>query len=533
MSKATYTPYSSSTMIAHVGQPSGSSKLCLSCHDGTVALGQINNPFTTIPLQNSVTTMPLGPNNFGTDLTTHHPISFTYDAALAAADGNLNVPASLTNHVRLDNNSQVQCTSCHDPHNDQYGNFLVVADDGSTLCLACHTILPWQNSVHALKTILPISTAAPVPVSKSANPASGPARLAPKTKPVVQGCQSCHTSHGAGTGARLLNGASEEQTCFVCHSSRTGAKDIASEFNKFSAHPVLDTARFHDSKEDPVNPPHRHVACSDCHNSHAATAVLAGRSGNLSLSGALAGLTGINSAGGLVRPLKREYELCLRCHSDNAQRGPSSVTRQYVETNTRLQFSPTSRSYHPVIAAGRNPTVPSLIPPWTSSSLMTCSDCHNNDQGPAAGGGGPRGPHGSVYSPLLERNLTTVDFQAENIQSYALCYKCHNRDSILSDQSFNATGSQGQPAGHQFHIVDQKTACSTCHSSHGVQSVSHLINFNTSYVTPASNGQLNYISRGNGSGTCTLMCHGKDHVAVSYPLAPLLPKAGASRAKPH
>src|SRR4051794_13053211 len=41
LSSATYTPYSSSTIRATVGQPSGASKLCLSCHDGTVALGMV------------------------------------------------------------------------------------------------------------------------------------------------------------------------------------------------------------------------------------------------------------------------------------------------------------------------------------------------------------------------------------------------------------------------------------------------------------------------------------------------------------
>src|ERR1041385_334859 len=42
-SAATYTPYSSSTLKAAVGQPTGASKLCLSCHDGTVALGLVNS----------------------------------------------------------------------------------------------------------------------------------------------------------------------------------------------------------------------------------------------------------------------------------------------------------------------------------------------------------------------------------------------------------------------------------------------------------------------------------------------------------
>ncbi len=42
-SNAKYIPYSSSTMIAKVGQPNGASILCLGCHDGTVALGMVSS----------------------------------------------------------------------------------------------------------------------------------------------------------------------------------------------------------------------------------------------------------------------------------------------------------------------------------------------------------------------------------------------------------------------------------------------------------------------------------------------------------
>jgi len=38
LSTAVYKIYESSSLKAKVGQPTGSSKLCLSCHDGTVAL---------------------------------------------------------------------------------------------------------------------------------------------------------------------------------------------------------------------------------------------------------------------------------------------------------------------------------------------------------------------------------------------------------------------------------------------------------------------------------------------------------------
>ena len=64
---------------------------------------------------------------------------------------------------------------------------------------------------------------------------------------------------------------------------------------------------------------------------------------------------------------------------------------------------------------------------------------------------------------------------------------------------------QGQSRGHRFHIVDQRTACTTCHDSHGVATLRNLINFNTDYVTPsASLGTINYTSTGNSSGVCTL-----------------------------
>ena len=160
--------------------------------------------------------------------------------------------------------------------------------------------------------------------------------------------------------------------------------------------------------------------------------------------------------------------------------------------------------------------MPSLILPWRTNSRMLCTDCHNNDQGPNAGGSGPNGPHGSAYSSLLERQLQTVDFQAETAMNYALCYKCHDRGSILADQSFVASNSKGQPRGHRFHIVDQHTACTTCHDPHGVATAKHLINFNTAYVLPSASGRLDYTSGLPGSGNCTLTCHGKDHAATPY-----------------
>src|SRR5436853_7285996 len=145
LSEATYTPYNSSTIKAAVGQPTGASKLCLSCHDGTVALGMVNSRSTPIQMRNGVATLPAGSARIGTDLSDDHPVSFTYDSALVTANGQLRDPSSLNQKVRLDHNNQMQCTSCHDPHNNEFGKFLVKNNYASGLCVECHTMNSWQT----------------------------------------------------------------------------------------------------------------------------------------------------------------------------------------------------------------------------------------------------------------------------------------------------------------------------------------------------------------------------------------------------
>src|SRR5581483_9911945 len=142
-----------STTKATIGQPTGSSALCLSCHDGTIALGLVHNRPTEIQMENGVTKLT-GHANLGTDLSDDHPISFTYDTSLVTANGQLKDPSSLTGKVKLDHNKQLQCTSCHDPHDDQFGKFLVQNNYGSALCTSCHDITSWSQSSHNTSTAL-------------------------------------------------------------------------------------------------------------------------------------------------------------------------------------------------------------------------------------------------------------------------------------------------------------------------------------------------------------------------------------------
>lgn len=495
MSATVYTPYSSSTMRATVGQPTGASKLCLSCHDGTIALGMVGSRPEVIPMRNGANTMPAGPSNFGTDLSGHHPVSFTYDSALATLQGELRDPNTLRQEVRLDKNSEVQCTSCHDPHNNQFGEFLVLDNTASTLCLQCHLLQKWYNSAHAT------SKATWNGAGRNPWPHTSGKTVA------ANGCENCHAPHAAGTKSHLLNFAKAEDNCLICHSGSVAAKNVAGEFNKASSHGATSFAALHDSTLGPMKAIDQRVSCVDCHSPHGTTTAAANAA---EVSGATADVPGVNAAGANIKNAAHEYEVCFRCHASSTAVANTKIGRQFNQANTRLQFNPANASYHPVIAAAKSVRVPSLLSTWTAPQVR-CTDCHNNDQGPGVKGPGPNGPHGSRYFPLLERNLAQVDFQPESANTYALCYKCHSRSSILADESFKATDSQGQPHGHRFHIVDQRAACTTCHDSHGVQQNKNLINFNTAYVTPSARGQLQYVSLGGGNAACLLTCHGKNH----------------------
>src|ERR1043166_1614186 len=327
-----YVIYSSPTLKATVGQPDGSSRLCLSCHDGTVALGMVSSRTTTIEMQSGITALPTGPSNLGTDLSGDHPISFVYDQNLATLDTHLRDPLTLDRKLKLDHLQKVQCVTCHDPHDDQFGKFLVMDNTASTLCLGCHVEPGWAGSAHGGSSaqLIPPSGTSPSPAGKLAP--SRPGGIA------ANACENCHTSHKAGSKARLLIRPKEEQNCFACHNGQVVVRDLTAKFNNPSAHPVLQTPATHNLAEDPINSP-RHAACSDCHNPHAVPPARDQSAASRTASGQLAGVKGVNSAGAVTDPVAREFELCFRCHA--------RLPRPTNGCNSRPPINPSIRSKPP------------------------------------------------------------------------------------------------------------------------------------------------------------------------------------------
>ncbi len=485
-----YTLYSSSTMQALPNQPSGSSILCLSCHDGTIALGSVLSRSSIITFASAVN-MPAGPSNLSTDLRNDHPISFTYDAALATSNGQLKNPSSLNPQIQLEND-QLQCTSCHDPHKNLYTDFLVSSTQNSSLCIACHEKTNWTNSSHNTSTKT-WNTTAP-----------NPWPYTPYTTVAANACENCHNPHNAGSLTRLLKYQAEEDNCLDCHNGNVASKNLQAEFSKSYRHNVYGYTGVHDPTEAAlVNT--KHVECVDCHNSHAAKTQAATAP---AVNGFLIGVKGITQSGVEINPAVNEYEICYRCHSNNPPTAPAT-SRRIVQGNLRLEFEPSNPSFHPVAGIGVNSNGPSLISPLSTSSRIYCSACHASN-----GTGAPAGPHGSIYPQILKFQYLRTDNVSYSVSNFELCFSCHSSASIMGNQSFKE---------HNKHISGEKTSCNTCHDPHGISNLqgnatnnSNLINFNTAYVTASSSGVLRFDDTGFETGRCYLTCHGKNHNPLTY-----------------
>ena len=142
ITSATYTLYNSPTLDATMEQPGGVSKLCLSCHDGTIAIDSFGGNSGTNYMSGS---KAVGRNS---DLSDDHPVGFRWEhqtnpecTTACHFGGPTGDPYSY--EVRFYNH-RMECSTCHDPHNNgpEGGSgdnpMLRMTMNGSALCLLCH-----------------------------------------------------------------------------------------------------------------------------------------------------------------------------------------------------------------------------------------------------------------------------------------------------------------------------------------------------------------------------------------------------------
>lgn len=473
-----YRAYESPTLQAPIGQPDGSSRLCLSCHDGTLALGATASRAEPVRMLGADASGRLrGESNLGLDLSGDHPISVEY--AQARGRGRVRNRTQLHAHpvgadgnTLLDGQGKVQCVSCHDPHSDPAAAGARVppfwrGTSFTEVCEACH-VAPQAISAHGDGAALP------------------------------EGCGSCHVGHGV-PGQPLLDKA-EEQACFTCHGSPAAQREAVAAgrlgpgavpvrvddlFRMPYRHPVDASTGAHRPDEDrgaEATGAQRHVECLDCHDLHGQERPASSRDRQASRTA----------------QWTRSEEICYRCHGGTS-------TLPFGQTDKSREFGPSARSSHPID--------PSAAPSGGSRSLigarfggegMTCGSCHGADWDDDR-----MGVHGSRNPSILRAAYEIADGAEESASTYALCYNCHSRQVVLGDKTF---------AGHAEHVVTHRTSCYTCHDSHGSEAHTRLIRFGKDPridpVRPSSTGLVAY---DEATGACTLMCHGSDHLQWAYP----------------
>jgi predicted CXXCH cytochrome family protein len=535
MSSGQYQMYQSDTFDAVVTArfpvPIGSSRVCLSCHDGTVALASYGGAkdYKGVVLKDGAVSgtspysMPAGPN-LTTDLQDDHPISFLYTSEISSKAQVVD-PNTLPPAVKLDNSGFMQCTACHDPHDNQYGNFLVMSNEQtpagvtSPLCSTCHIPSGWDN-----------------------------------TSPhyAGAGCLNCHASHSAAVKQYLLK-APVDQLCYStpgCHNDtlppqhQAAARSLAlavkapvrltptaqaavaptstdmkSVFSQsIYKHPVGQAGGYKANERLPLRRPR--VDCVDCHNAH-----LAGSSTHMktTIQKSLRNVKGISKDTMAAVEATTEYQICYKCHS-----GPyaykfismNKPNRVIGESDQMKRFDSANPSFHPVTAIRRGNGA-SLLAQYQGSMLtITCSDCHNSDQSKKAGGTGPNGPHGSRYEHIL---MAEYDMPVKGAagrfsacssyrSDYALCFTCHSEDYIMGSGTNFMNGTANE---HTRHVVDRCVPCFACHDPHGVSTQAgatsmnnaHLINFDRGYAASQTLPNPRYTATGVARGNCTVSCH--------------------------
>ncbi|MDF1561760.1 MAG: cytochrome c3 family protein [Deltaproteobacteria bacterium] len=130
----------------------GTSRLCMACHDGTIALGAVKSQRETISMIGTEAgRIPSkSASALGHDLSGSHPVSMQVTPGQISANNardSLLVPLEsmkADSEVRLDGSDQLQCTTCHDPHDDSNfagsGVHFYRKASFSDVCTVCHKL---------------------------------------------------------------------------------------------------------------------------------------------------------------------------------------------------------------------------------------------------------------------------------------------------------------------------------------------------------------------------------------------------------
>ena len=393
---------------------------------------------------------------------------------------------------------------------------------------AMRRIRPWLLALVAAPTLM---SQAPLSRAKDSRPRSA--------SPHLDCTTSCHRTHRDPVPRPGAMGSALESLCLSCHQARDGSPGL-DRVPRLPLLPVEGSSHLRSNPNRRGLEFRREVAtrsgkkivlqqnCSACHDPHGKDAGMP-RGEAFDARGQLLGSKPSSFA-----------QVCFGCHA-----GSEAAPTRRNEPDIGLRFSPSAVSRHRIgVSAIERPDLPSLrTSPFRTK--LDCVSCHDNPD-PS----GIRGPHLSSYPFLLKAPyFREKELGQSGERANELCLTCHDRSSILANQSFPlhskhisgfvgirpgtldrkaavpsgsatiARGIRDPRVGRTLGFMagyGEPTPCATCHVPHGSMKHPSLVQFDRNIVSSSSVGGVDFVKTGPRQGTCTLTCHGHDHVQTRY-----------------
>lgn len=375
------------------------------------------------------------------------------------------------------------CEYCHEKsgnvHPGAEGNEFTLVKAPPELCEVCHESKKSEKVVHE-------------PVAEGEclqchSPHSSPNQFLLKESSIVKLCEDCHdsdmwnnkTKHQPVSDGACLNCHNPHQSnfpqllvsklpelCFNCHNKEKN------EYNMADVHPpfednCLDCHAVHGSENSNLLTAKLPDICFSCHEElqnslKKKTVHQAIREGQLCLN------CHNQHASGNDNLLKTEgQKLCFQCHG--------KVNPLEAEQSVNIQKKVSEKFVHePIVSDG-------------------CSDCHT--------------PHASDYTALLTNTFPEGNYTIGVVDSFALCFDCHDSDLLEKQQTDDATNFRnGKTNLHYLHVKREKGRnCIDCHDVHGAPNI-HLIGNKVRFGHWEM--PINYKTNETG-GSCLPGCHGE------------------------
>lgn len=330
--------------------------------------------------------------------------------------------------------------------------------------------------------------------------------------PVAKGeCTGCHDPHGSTTPLMLKKGTIAEM-CTSCHTKTISASHVHGP----AATECTACHQAHTAQHKNLLNTEGRALCLSCHEQ------LAGSLGSsVHMHAPVAGdCLQCHSAHASENPsvLKQPAkELCLSCH-DKVGKEISSATHPHsavTDARACLNCHTAHASDHanllpanPAKACLECHKAPIKTETRTVAAVTDIANTSTHKHGPVGVGdcAACHGVHGSEHNQLLVQNYARDFYVPFTDDSYALCFKCHDKKLASSEKAGKETNFRDAERNlHYVHVAKspQGRSCRACHTVHAAKNDKQI-------ATTVTFGQwklpIGFTPTAEG-GSCAPGCH--------------------------